>query len=230
MEGAAIRFSVDAISDERVRANYQKNIQRMSAQVFEDVKAGKIGLEDATKFTNEMRNKILYEHRTFTSAQGLAVVQKRKKTGRTYIEILDEKSQTQFKKNYDKLSKTERTKVLYTALERSGKDNAKFTAGTKLMTLMGKVGVIMTAALAGYEILNAENKLKETTRQATIIGGGAAGGLLAGLGVSTICGPAAPACAIAVVLIGSVTGGVVGGMTVDTFDDELEELSHWDIF
>jgi hypothetical protein len=53
---------------------------------------------------------------------------------------------------------------------------------------------------------------------------------LAGLGISALCGPGAPACAIAVVLIGSVVGGFAGGVAADTFDAELEELAHWDIF
>jgi len=81
-----------------------------------------------------------------------------------------------------------------------------------------------------YEILSAENKVKETARQSMIIGGGAAGGVLAGLGVSLICGPGAPFCAIAVVLAGSAVGGIAGSMTADSLDDELEEFSKWDVF
>ncbi|AZE47331.1 putative membrane-associated [Pseudomonas chlororaphis] len=230
MEGAATRFSIDAIKDERVRASYQRNIKRMSEQIFADVRAGNISVEEGTKFSNEMRNKIMFEHRRFTSAHGLAIVQKKKKSGKTYTEILNEKSKTQFGQNYEQLSKTQQKEVLYKALERSGSANAKFTSGTKIMSVMGKVGIILTAALATYEILEADNKVKESARQATILGAGAAGGFLAGLGVSAICGPAAPACAIAVILIGSAAGGVAGGVIADTFDDELEELSHWDIF
>ena len=56
------------------------------------------------------------------------------------------------------------------------------------------------------------------------------GGLLAGLGVSALCGPGAPICAIAVVLVGSIAGGVAGEAAVDSLDEELEEFSHWDIF
>ncbi|WP_415763962.1 hypothetical protein [Pseudomonas sp. CP4] len=230
MEGAASRFATDAIKDERVRANYERNIRRMSQQIFADVKAGNISVEDATKFSNEMRNKIMFEHRKMTSAQGLAIAEKKKKNGRTYNEILNEKSQAQFKKNYDQLSKAQQKEVLYRALERSGSANAKFTAGTKIMSVMGKVGIVLTAVLATYQILNADDKAKETARQATILGGGAAGGFLAGLGISAICGPGAPACAIAVVLIGSIAGGIAGGVAADTFDAELEELAHWDIF
>ncbi len=46
------------------------------------------------------------------------------------------------------------------------------------MLIMGKLGVLVTAALATYQILNAENKVKETARQGIVIGGGAAGGFL----------------------------------------------------
>ena len=63
-----------------------------------------------------------------------------------------------------------------------------------------------------------------------IIGGGAAGGFLAGLGVSLICGPEAPVCAIALVLAGSAAGGIAGSLAADALDDELEEFSKWDVF
>jgi hypothetical protein len=204
----------------------------MSQQIFAEVRAGNISVEDGTKFSNEMRNKIMFEHRKLTSAQGLAIVQKKKKAGRTHTDVLNEKSQAQFNKNYEQLSKAQQKEVLYRALERSGSANAnaKFTSGTKIMSVMGKVGIIMTAVLATYQILNADDKAKETARQATILGSGAAGGFLAGLGISAICGPGAPACAIAVVLIGSVAGGIAGGVVADTFDSEREELAHWDIF
>ncbi|MHC8387023.1 hypothetical protein ACYZTM_02980 [Pseudomonas sp. MDT2-39-1] len=42
MEGTALRFSLDAISDEKVRTSYTRNINRMSQQTRDDVKAGKI--------------------------------------------------------------------------------------------------------------------------------------------------------------------------------------------
>lgn len=48
--------------------------------------------------------------------------------------------------------------------------------------------------------------------------------------LSPLCGPGAPICAIAVVLVGSVAGGVAGGAVADSLDAELQEYSHWDIF
>jgi hypothetical protein len=230
MEGAALRFSLDAISDEKIRMSYLKNIKRMSQQTLEDVKAGKITAQEGVAFSNEMRNKILMEHRKWTSAQGLAVVQKKKSDGRTLKWVLDRYSNDLFKKSYESLSAAEQKKVHYIILEAAGRDDAKFTKGTKKMMIMGKLGILVTAALATYQILNAENKPKEAARQGIIVGGGAAGGILAGMGISALCGPGAPICAIAVVLVGTIAGGVAGGVVADSLDEELEEFSHWDIF
>ena len=99
----------------------------------------------------------------------------------------------------------------------------------KKIRMMGELGVLVNAALASYQILNAENKTKETARRGIIIGSGAVGGLLAGLGVSALCGPGAPICAFAVVIAGTIAGGVAGEAVTDSLDEELEEFSHWDI-
>jgi hypothetical protein len=230
MEGSALRFSLDAISDEKTRASYIKNIQRMSQQTRDDVKAGKITAQEGVKFSHEMRNKIMVEHRKFTSAQGLAIAQRKKKGGTELKTLLNMYSENLFQKGYDSLSEVEKKKVHYTILESSGRDNAKFSAGTKKMLIMGKLGVVVTAALATYQILNAENKPKEAARQGIIVGAGAFGGILAGLGVSAFCGPGAPICAIAVVFAGTVAGGVAGEAVATSLDEELEEFTHWDIF
>lgn len=230
MEGSALRFSLDAISDEKIRASYTKNIKRMSQQIRDDVKAGRITAQEGVKFSHEMRNKIMMEHRKFTSAQGLAIAQRKKKDGKGLKTLLDIYSENFFQKGYDSLSDVEKNKVHYAILESSGRDNARFTAGTKKMLVMGKLGVLVTAALATYQILNADNKPKEAARQGIIVGSGAVGGVLAGMGVSALCGPGAPICAIAVVLAGTIAGGVAGEAVASSLDEELEELTHWDIF
>ncbi|WP_223556229.1 hypothetical protein [Pseudomonas sp. BF-R-01] len=230
LEGSALRFSLDAISDEKIRSSYTKNIKRMSQQVRDDVKAGRVSAQEGVKFSHEMRNKIMMEHRKFTSAQGLAIVQRKKQEGKGLKTLLDIYSENLFQKGYDSLSEVEKNKVHYAILESSGRDNAKFTTGTKKMLIMGKLGVLVTAALATYQILNADNKPKEAARQGIIVGAGAVGGILAGMGVSALCGPAAPICAIAVVLAGTIAGGVAGEAVASSLDEELEELTNWDIF
>ena len=45
MEGAATRFSLDAINDAGTRVSYAANIRRMSAQIRADVAAGRISTQ-----------------------------------------------------------------------------------------------------------------------------------------------------------------------------------------
>lgn len=230
MEGAATKFSLDAINDAQTRASYAANIKRMSAQVRADVAAGRISSQEGVQFCHEMRNKIMAEHRKITSITGLAKAQQHKKTPPTLPHLFEKYATNKYGKSYEVLSVDQKQQIHYEIIESSGRDNAKFTKGSDRLRIMGKVGILVTAAFATYEILNADNKIKETSRQGMIIGGGAAGGFLAGLGVSLICGPGAPFCAIAVVLAGSAAGGIAGSLAADTLDDELEEFSKWEVF
>lgn len=230
MEGAATRFSLDAIKDAQTRTSYAANIKRVSTQVRADVAAGRISSQAGVEFCYEMRNKIMAEHRKITSATGLAKAEQYKKTPPALPQLFEKYATSKFGKSYEALTAEQKKQIHYEVIESSGRDNAKFTKGTERLRVMGKVGILVTAAFATYEILNADNKVKETARQGMIIGGGAAGGLLAGFGVSLICGPGAPVCAIAVVLAGSAVGGIAGSVAADSLDDELEEFSQWEVF
>lgn len=57
----------------------------------------------------------------------------------------------------------------------------------------------------------------------------AVGGLLTGVGVSALYGPVTPICAIAVVLVGTVAGGVAGDAVSDFINEELEALGSFHI-
>jgi hypothetical protein len=230
LEGAATRFSLDAIQDAQTRSNYAANIRRLSEQVRIDVLEGRISAREGVEFCYEMRNKIMAEHRKLTSAPALARAEQYKKTPPTLPQLFEKYATDTFGQSYESLSVDQKKQIHYKVIESSGRDNVRFTKGTERLRIMGKVGVLVTAAFATYDILNAENKVKETARQGMIIGAGAAGGLLAGLGVSLLCGPGAPVCAIAVVLAGSTLGGVAGSLAADALDDELEEFSQWEVF
>jgi len=73
----------------------------------------------------------------------------------------------------------------------------------------------------------AKDKVKEAARQGSIIAGGMIGGSLAGLAVSFVCGPAEPACAVALVFIGSNLGGMAAEAGNDLYQEELPVFMHW---
>lgn len=84
LEGAATRFSADAISDAKTRTSYMDSIKRMSIQTQADVSAGKISAREGVEFCQEMRNRIMLEHRKFTSAQGLAFAERKRNCHQLY--------------------------------------------------------------------------------------------------------------------------------------------------
>jgi len=45
--------------------------------------------------------------------------------------------------------------------------------------------------------------------------------------VSFVCGPAEPACAVALVYIGSNLGGMAGEAANDIYQEELVVFTHW---
>lgn len=229
LEGTAIKFSADAINDANVRASYTSNIKRVTSEVKAMVKARKITVKEASEFCYEMRNKILEEHRKYTSSTGLSFAEKHKKTPPKLDDLYDKYAFKKFDRSFKELTAQQKNSIHYEIIESSARDNPKFTASNKRLKVMGKVGVLITASLATYEILNAENKPKEAIKQGVQIGGGVAGGWLAGLAVAPLCGPAAPVCAIALVLLGSAAGGIVGSVVANSLDEEIEEFTTWKI-
>ncbi|MEN6082905.1 hypothetical protein [Chromobacterium piscinae] len=229
LKAVAARFSTDVISDASVRVSYQSNIGRMALAVLEKVNAGEMTAKEGMEFASEMRNKIMMEHRAVTSAQGLAAAEAYKKTGKTQAELFDKYSNELFGKKFETLSAKDKSKVYYAIVESSSRSSKDFNTKIRKLKVMGRVGWIVTATLAAHAIATAENKKKEAIKQGGIIGGGMIGGAGAGLLVSPICGPGAPFCATAVVLVGGLVGGFAASSAADYYDDELEEFTKWEI-
>ncbi|MBI6549418.1 hypothetical protein [Xenorhabdus lircayensis] len=229
LEGASIKFSLDVINDANVRQSYTSNIKRVVSEVKAMVSTKKISVKEAAEFCYEMRNKIMTEHRKFTSAQGLAFAERHKKTPPSFENLIDKYSQKKFGKVFSGLTPDQRSAIYYEIIEASSRDNPKFTTANKRLKIIGKVGVIFTAVLATHEIINAENKPKEAIKQGIQIGGGAAGGALAGASISPVCGPGAPVCAVVLLLVGSAAGAIIGSVVADTLDEEIEEFTRWAI-
>ncbi len=112
MEGAATRFSIDAISDAKVRSNYMSNIKRMSLETKAEVAAGRLSAQEGAAFCQEMRNRILVEHRKFTSAQGVAFAERKKRLPPTLQDTLDKYALKTANVEYNKLPPEQRAKSI----------------------------------------------------------------------------------------------------------------------
>lgn len=229
-EAAAARFSVDAISDANVRAQYAKNIKRISDEVKKLVDAREITVKEGTLFCHQMRNKILVETREVLSPQTRAYSVKKKPVGLPLENLLDKYAGKEFKgKLFSQLSEVEKNKVYYKIIESSGRNDVSVTSEARKLRVLGKVFALITGVLAAHAVLEAEDKAKEALRQGVEIGGGMLGGYLASLGIGSLCGPAAPVCAVAVRLIGAAAGGIAASYAADELNEEIEEFARWQI-
>ncbi|WP_321853201.1 hypothetical protein [Paraburkholderia tropica] len=226
-ESAATKFGADAIKDANTRQRYAAHVKKISDEVRSEVANGTMTVQEGAEYCNRMRDQLFVEYRKYTSSVGVANAERLKLESRGFDYYLNKYAQKQFGKQFSDLSETERNKVYYSVIESAGRPNATVNAKVRKLQVRGKVFLIITALLAADSIINSQDKVKEAARQGSIIAGGMLGGGLAGFGVSFVCGPAEPVCAVALVYIGSSLGGMAGEALNDVYQDELDEFNGW---
>ena len=229
LEGAALKFSADAISDAAQRENYNRNVRRVKEAVLEQVKSGKVTVKEAAQFCYEARNNIMAEVRARTSPQGLAIAEARKKIPLGLADILDEKAINKFGGTFVELDVKQKNLMYYEIVESSARPNVTFNTMNKVLRVSGKVLVVVTIAYATYDIATAENKPKAAIKQGVIVGSGLVGTALAGAAVSAVCGPGAPFCAIGLMLGAGIASGWGASLVTESLDEELEEVLKWGV-
>ncbi|MFL9987653.1 hypothetical protein [Paraburkholderia sediminicola] len=226
-EAIATKFGTDAIKDSSTRARYMAHIKEISNQVRQEVDSGNMTVQDGAVYCNQLRDKLFIEYRKYTSAVGVAQAEQLKLSSRGFDYYLNKYAQKEFQKNFTDLTEQERGKIYYEVIKSAGRGNDSVNAKIKTLRVRGSVFLLVTAILATGEVIGAKDKVKELARQGSIIAGGMIGGGLAGFGVSFVCGPAEPLCAVALVYIGSNVGGIAGEVANDAYQDELDEFMRW---
>lgn len=203
------------------------HVEEISKTVRSEVDAGRLSVKEGAEYCSQMRDKLFIEYRKYTSTVGVAAAEKLKLNARGFDYYLNKYAESQFGKPFSDLSDQQRGKIYYSVIESAGRPNAKVNVKIRKLQVIGKVMIIVTALLATERIIDARDKVKEAARQGSIIAGGLLGGGIVGFGVSFICGPAEPACAAALVFIGSNLGGMAAQVANDAYQDELEEFNRW---
>ena len=60
--------------------------------------------------------------------------------------------------------------------------------------------------------------------------GGSFGGVAGGALTGTVCGPGAPICSGALIIIGGIAGGIGDWDAIEVWEDELDEFTKWTVF
>lgn len=223
----ATKFGADAIRDAKTRERYMRHIKEIADQVHHEVDSGNMSVKEGAEYCNQLRDKLFVEYRKYTSSVRVAMAEEIKLEARGFDYYLNKYAQGQFGKPFDQLTEQERHKIYYAVIESAGRANAKVNSKVRTLRVKGKVALIVTAIFATGEIVGAQDKVKELARQGSIAAGGMIGGGIAGFFVSFVCGPAEPACAVALVTIGSNLGGMLGEVANDVYREELGEFNRW---
>lgn len=211
MESAALNFAHRFINDGNVRVSYISQTRKLAQEYRAKVTAGVISAEEAAKQVQEIRNQILEAQRLRTSDIGRAKASSLKKTGLSLSELTEKYAQGRFGTSFSNLSVGNQNKVYLEIVESAGRPRPSMNAVSSKYSKLGRGLIIVPVGVAVYNIATADDKLKATSREGVIIGGGIAGGAAGGAVAGLACGPGAPVCSV----VGVIAGGALGALGAD---------------
>lgn len=211
------------IPDATVRAEYVAMARALAADLVARVERGALTPREAAAQANQARNLAMESMRARTSAFGNAIARWLKQRGLTLAELEARYARDLYGRPFHDLSRAQRDRVWLHITRRAGATNSRVNAAMRAAPRAGRAFLLLSVAIAVYQVAEAEDKAREAARQGGSLGGGiAASAGVAALG-GVVCGPGAPLCAAGFGLAAFVAGvaGAYGGeVLVDKLMDE----------
>lgn len=201
--------------DSSTRLAYAREIRLMAKKLEAQALAGKITWGDAAKQAQETRNLIMEIFRRQSTPVGRAMAQKFKVTGYSLNELVARHASLNYGDDviFKDLTSVKKDRVYASIVKSAGKSNAEISAALSRFSYVGRALIVISLGISAYNIATSTSKLSTTRRELLStgagIGGGIAGGALAGL----TCGPAAPVC----VTMGAFVGGALAAFGIGFF-------------
>lgn len=212
LEGQIANVGAHVTIDSTTRLAYAREIKAMAKKLESDALAGKISWTEAVKQAQQTRNLIMKIFRRRSTPVGRAMAEKLKIKGYSLNELIARHTMLHFGENavFKSLS-TSKKEIVYTSIVRSsGQSNRKVSAVLSRLSYAGRGLIVISLAISAYAITTSTDKLSAAGKELALVsagvGGGAAGGALAGLA----CGPGAPIC----VTVGAFVGGTLAAFGI----------------
>jgi hypothetical protein len=217
MKATAFNFATRFINDDAVRRDYVATVNAYAEKLLKSVKSGEISHSQGMTSANSMRNQIMEAARLKLSDMGLARSQDLKPNGLSLKALKEKYSGKLFNKAFDELAQQEKNQVALEIIEASGRANPAVTTAARTLGRLGRGLIIISAAVAVYDIAVAKDKGKAAAREGAIFGGGFLGGAAGGAAAGLLFGPGAPIA----VPVGIFIGGMLGALGVQISFDSL---------
>ena len=214
-----VNFGIRHINDDNVRREYIKQVERLSADVMNAVKQGKMTPVQGMQLAQEMRNEVMGLARLRTSDIGRAAAEKIKPTGRTLPELLEKYSRKNYGKSFYDLTRSQVDDIALEVIKSSGRDSPKATSAATNLGRLGKGLIIVTAAISIYNVATADDKGRAAAREAATLSGGFLGGSAAGFTAGWIGGPLA----WITVPVSTIGGGILGALGAELVFDSYSD-------
>jgi hypothetical protein len=212
-------FAQRFIQDDGVRANYLEQAKKFSQEILDQYSAGELTAVEAAKKANVMRNSLMDASRLNLSDVGRAVSELEKSAGKTMEELTAHYAGKIYGKSFEELSAAEQDAVFLEIVSAAGRANPKWNARAALFGKVGKGLLIVSLAIACYNIAFSDRPGRQAVKETTSLGAGFLGSVGGGAAAGIWCGPGAPVC----VAIGAVVGGLVFAVGSDLVFDWLWE-------
>lgn len=212
LEAQIANLGAHLTMDARARMAYTREIRKMADQLRNNAAAGKITWAQAAKEAQETRNLIMDIVRHRSTPVGRSMAQRLKSQGYSLNELIGTQTKRKYGQSavFSKLSAGQKNKIYADIVMSAGKSNPGVTQAMSRISYAGRSLILLSLGLSVYSIATSANKTATATRELALtgagIGGGFAGGALAGLA----CGPGAPVC----VTVGAFVGGALSAFGV----------------
>jgi hypothetical protein len=215
LQSEFVNFGQRFIKDERVRANYVDEAKKFSEEILDDFSHGRISAAEVARKANEMRNSLMDASRLNNSDIGRAISEAEKAAGKTLEELMEHYATKLHGRPFAELTAAEQDSVFLQIVKAAGRPNPKWTARAALFGKVGRGLVIVSLAIAAYNISTSDRPGREAVKQGSTLGVGFLGSVAGGAAAGFVCGPGAPVC----VAVGAFIGGLAFAVGADlTFD------------
>lgn len=215
IQGDIALAAMVATQEPMVRAAYERATAALIQDLRHQVATGQLSWAQAAQQAQEGRNIVMETMRGRTTPIGRAMAEALKQKGRTLNELIARYTIAKFGANavFDRLSAAQKNEVFAEIVAAAGRSNPRVNALMRNWSRAGRGLILLSLAISAYNIAVAEDQVAAAGREVAVtgagIGGGIAGGALAGLA----CGPGAPVC----VTIGAFAGGALAAFGVGLF-------------
>lgn len=206
LQATASNFASVCITDANVRWQYMNDVHAAAIEIRLAVQNGKLTPKEAAESANKTRNQLLEFSRRRSSAVARAYAMQLKKDGLSIGKLAERYAQRLFHKPFNVLTESQQTSVYLEIINAAGRGNTAVAVFAETLGKAGRRLVLVSLAVATYEIYEAEDKPREIVRQGSLAAAGVAGGwATAGGAVATgVCAATVPVCVGVAALIGGL--------------------------